>query len=265
MLKFKNYRDYLKHVLTKRMEGNARYSQRAFARDLDLSPGELSEILNGKRPLSLKKAKKIGSKLGLSKIECQHFDLLVSGKPPEEDLLNKSLIDPHKFSVVSDWYHFAILCLADCKDFRWSFSWISKKLGLKMIQVKEAVQNLVQVGMVQRSSDQRSLHVVPDFFLSTEDIPSDAIREFHQQILNKAKESLATVAVDQREISGVGMAIDPEELPAMKKDIAAFQEMMIEKYYSKNASMVYHLEVACIPLTTSDTRDEDAGDVNDEN
>lgn len=257
MLKFKNYRDYLKHVLTKRMESNARYSQRAFARDLEMSPGELSEILNGKRPLSLKKAKKIGAKLGLSKIECQHFDLLVSGKPPEEDLLNKTLIDPHKFSVVSDWYHFAILCLADCVDFRWSFSWIAKKLGLKMIQVKEAVNNLIQVGMVQRSADQRSLHVVPDFFLSTEDIPSEAIREYHKQILMKSIEALETVPVEKREISGVGVAMDPEELPALKKDIAAFQEMIIEKYYSKNATTVYHLEVACLPLTTSETKDEE--------
>ena len=255
MLKFKNYRDYLKHVLTKRMEANARYSQRAFARDLGLSPGELSEILNGKRPLSLKKAKRIGAKLGLTQMECQHFDTLVTGKPPEEDLINKTLIDGDKFSVVSNWYHFAIFTLADCIGFKWSYTWISKKLGIKIIQAKEAINNLAKVGMIQKGEDD-DFHVVPDYYLTTDDIPSTAIREYHRQSLSKCIESLELVPVEKRENRTTNLAIDPAELPSIKKDIVAFHEMLVEKYHVKNATEVYTLSSGFIPLTKSPTDEE---------
>ena len=52
--------------LARRTRSNARYSQRAFARQLGMSPGELSEILRGKRPLSLKAMLKVARSLGLT-------------------------------------------------------------------------------------------------------------------------------------------------------------------------------------------------------
>lgn len=47
--------------------------QRAFAKVLGLSPGELSEILNGKRKLSVKKALHIAEKLSLNHFDSPYF------------------------------------------------------------------------------------------------------------------------------------------------------------------------------------------------
>src|SRR3954468_13014795 len=64
---------FLSEELARRMKSNPRYSQRAFARQLGLSAGELSEILRGKRSLSLRSALRVASSLGLSPSETRHL------------------------------------------------------------------------------------------------------------------------------------------------------------------------------------------------
>src|SRR5689334_9211079 len=58
---------------------NSRYSLRAFARDVGLSPGGLSQVLRGRMGLSEKTASRIAERLGWSRPEQIHFrDLTIS-------------------------------------------------------------------------------------------------------------------------------------------------------------------------------------------
>ena len=59
-----DYRLLLKSELASRTNQNPNYSLRAFARDLDLAPSRLSEVLNGKQGLSTQAAEKIAKTLG---------------------------------------------------------------------------------------------------------------------------------------------------------------------------------------------------------
>lgn len=56
----------LQQLLCAKQQKNGRYSLRAFARDLKISPSFLSEVLNGKYGISKKLARQIS--------ECLHFD-----------------------------------------------------------------------------------------------------------------------------------------------------------------------------------------------
>src|SRR5688572_26470320 len=60
------YQVLLKKELSLRCQRNPRYSVRAFARALAMSPGALSQILSGKRLPSYKTSLKITKSLGLS-------------------------------------------------------------------------------------------------------------------------------------------------------------------------------------------------------
>ncbi len=55
----KNYRDYLRRELEQRVQQDPRYSLNRFARDLDLAPSRLSEVLSGKQGLSRAIAERI--------------------------------------------------------------------------------------------------------------------------------------------------------------------------------------------------------------
>lgn len=63
----------LQQILTQRQHRNARYSLRAFARDLHVSPSFLSEVLNGKYGLSKHLANQIADRLGFDEKARTHF------------------------------------------------------------------------------------------------------------------------------------------------------------------------------------------------
>ena len=71
------YRSLLQAELEQRRERNPHYSLRAMARDLDLAPARLSDVLRGRYGLSRKAAQAIGKKLDWSPGEQAHFCDLV--------------------------------------------------------------------------------------------------------------------------------------------------------------------------------------------
>ncbi len=63
----------LQQTLFSKQQKNKRYSLRAFARDLKISPSFLSEVLNGKYGISKQLAGQIADRLGFNSEEMQHF------------------------------------------------------------------------------------------------------------------------------------------------------------------------------------------------
>ncbi len=263
MLEYENYRDFLQDELVRRTSVNRSYSLRAFARSLGLSSGELSEILSGKRILSTKSAIKISKAMGLSSMELKHLLRLVNkSKDPDfnkeeyKDLLSSNFsqqkLSSDQFDIVSEWYHFAILNLAECRDFEWSYTYISKKLNIKPYEVKVAIDKMVNVGLIEKTVSKQgkiSYKVSEKYVMSGEDIPSKAVRNYHRQILQKAIESLEVQTVEERDITGIGLTIDKKDLIKIKKEISDFQDMIVEKYSKGKKARVYKLEMALFALS----------------
>lgn len=68
--------EFLKSEFTKRKTKNPNFSVRAFARWLELSPAQVSQVMSGKRPLTLKALEKINKKLDISPFEKQTLENL---------------------------------------------------------------------------------------------------------------------------------------------------------------------------------------------
>lgn len=246
-------KDFLAEELDRRVRLNPRYSLRAFSRDIGLSPGELSEILNGKRRATAKAIIKVSKKLGLSLAETQRLlgstaiqemairSQIDSAAPPEQEL---SL---DLFRIVSDWYCFAILNLAETRDFRFDPQWIASRLEIGTTEAKLAIDRLERVGLIHRINGQ--LQVDPSFVMSPSGIPSDAIRSYHRQILEKAIRALETQPVEERDITGVTLALDPRDIPNVKQDILKFQNQLAERYSKGRKTEVYQIESAFFRLT----------------
>lgn len=258
-----SYITFLNEELAKRTQANSRFSMRAFARQLKLAPGEFSEILRGKRPLTLKTALKIARGLNLSPAEAQKLIYLAqyekSRSLGHEDVLKETStprrqdestqLTADMFHVVSDWYCFAILNLADTRHFRWNTSWIAKRLGISRPEVSVALSRLERVGLIERSLSGQ-YKIIKDFVFSPCGIPSEAIRHYHRQILSKADQALDFQGIDERDITGAGFAMDPHDLPALKKELSVFLRTLSGKYSrAKRKTEVYQLELALFRLT----------------
>jgi uncharacterized protein (TIGR02147 family) len=243
----------LSDELRRRAHANPRYSLRSFARHLNLSPGALSEILRGQRDLSLKSVPNVAKAFGLNAVEGLHLlQLAQSAKAPPETSLGpapvpRQALNENVFSLVSEWYHFAILNLFDCEALQWKAAWISARLGISRIQAQMAMDLLLRVGLVERQKGRyfaKNSEVV-----SPANVPSTAVRNYHRQILEKAILALETQNLQERDFGGCGFAIDITQLPALKKELSDFQDRLLAKYAKGKKTEVYFLEMALFKLT----------------
>jgi uncharacterized protein (TIGR02147 family) len=147
----------LNKAFEEQQQRNARFSQRAFAKKLEISQGSLSEILDGKRSVSYELAEKIISKLKLDPQE--QLDVLKYFVKPElrtRDQLTDSekeigiefvTINNEIFKRMS-WVHYAILSLVKTKDFTADSQWIADHLGVDQETVQLALALLIENEML---------------------------------------------------------------------------------------------------------------------
>ncbi len=235
-----DYRQVLQKELMDRCESNPRYSLRAFARDLKLSPSRLSEVLNRKQGLSRQAAEGISKTLGYSDEEAEYFCDLVSLKHArsvkeredakirvfkadfdrQRDELYSLQLD--SFKIISDWYHLGILELMKVSNFKHDTKWISRRLGVQVIQIELAIERLCRVGLM-KIENERFIAVQSNGWVPG-GIPSSSIRKFHRQVLGKALVAMDTQAVEERFFSTHLLTLNRSDLPKAFEAIADFQK-----------------------------------------
>lgn len=266
-----DYRHILQKELTARCEQNPRYSLRAFARDLQLSPSRLSEILNRKQGLSRKVAHKIAGILGYGEKETQLFCDLVSvhhARSPKERQtaqlrLLKSTIEKQQedevfhlqldaFKIISDWYHLGILELLKCKGFKSDPKWMARRLGIPLIQVELALERLLRVKLLKKQ-DGEFVSVQQDGWVPG-GVPSASIRKFHRQVLEKAIQAMSVQPVQERYFSTRFLTIDRADLPEAFDAIKSFQLRFCDQIQSdKPKELLYCISMQLFKMVEEDT------------
>lgn len=265
---FSDYRGFLEWEYGRRSESNPSYSLRSFARDLDIFPSLLSDVMKKKKNLSLSTAARIGESLGLSESEkfflcdlalLDHVDegirKMVSSrltrekqrvqKPPQQ--MKQVEIQ----TVMAKWYHFALLELFDLEDFQSAESWIATQLDLSIPQVQVAIESLIKVQMIERS-DSGELIRLRNSLTSTVDVPSQVIRDYHQQVLSKAKSALETQALNVRDFSSITVACDSELVGKAKEKIKKFRRSLLHFLESESSrkDSVYCAQIGFFRLSS---------------
>lgn len=231
-----NYRTILREQMEARCERNPKYSLRAFARQLGIPASRISEVLSQKQGLSPDWGAKIADRLGFSAAEKTHFCDLIESEHGRSKIKrkmakirvaqmmaqNQNSLTLDAFRVISDWYHFAILELVEQRDFRDNPIWIGKRLGIHSEVAKAAVERLLRLEQLERTKDGKLRPT--DTVTSTPDgIPSEAIRKFHSQVLEKAQTALRAQKVEERDFSSAVMSLDKRKIPEAKKLIKDFR------------------------------------------
>lgn len=264
-----DFRDILRGYFRERKERNPSYSLRAYARDLDLSPSRLSEVMNKGLTISVAKAEGIAGRLGLKSDESRYFvDLAIldAGTNPVQVELAKSRIDRYQdvarahtlaeaeFEIIAEWYHLAIVELSKLQDFELSPEWIGERLALSPGTVTHALANLERVGLIEFDDEGFTVHRDRNFVSSP--VPSQSIRRFHRQILEKAKAALNEQDLEERELASVMVAIDREQLPAIKEKLKLARRQFISevKAMTETPDAVYTLSVQWFRLAPGKTK-----------
>ena len=252
------YREILMAELLRRVKNNSAYSLRRFAQQLGVSPATLSEVLSKKRKLSPKAAVKIAAKLSLDPQSEDTFYRSVfseQAKQPGSQMERAAAPEYLKlredvFQVVSEWYYYAILELTYVESFKSEARWIATRLGLSHIEARDAIERLLELGLLEKRRGRlvkTSAHIA-----STTDVPAQAIRKRHTQILAKATASLEAHGVDERDVTAMTMSIDPALLGEAKQRIAAFRRELCQFLESGKRKRVYEFSMQLFPLSTKE-------------
>lgn len=267
-----DYRDILKQELLFRQEKNTQYSLRAFARDLEVDPGQLSKVIQGKKNISLINAANLARKITDHPIKAQLFFLAVEysqakseetkaelklkmQKLSQETMNREENIADNEFETISSWYHLPMLQLAFTKTFTTTQQTAAKYFGISLDEAKMALERLSRLGFMEKKDGHyRRLNSV----VTTTDIPSLAIRQFHLQMLDKAKRSLFYQPIHKRYFSAVTLRIPQTHLEDYKKIINEAEDKIIElskRFENSDSNEVYQFSSQLFSLKREDYND----------
>jgi len=216
---------------------NPSYSLRAFADRLDIPVSALSEILSGKRGLTRKMSLRVIKGLGLNPLEFS-----------EENIKNVELIDLDYFKVISDWYYFAILSLAEIDGFLAEPNWVAKRLNISKSQAKVALERLLKLNLLKLKKNGQVVATGNQLKTPTE-IVNISLKNHTSQSLDLAKESLFRDPIDLRDFSTITMSIDTDKISEAKKMIKMFRKRLSKKLETNRKKEVYKLAIQLFPLT----------------
>lgn len=259
---FDDYRDILKQELTKRKKNNPRYSLRAFARDLDLYQSKLSEILSGKQGMSHSSGVAVAQRLRLNTEESEYFMLLIEHKharsKTSRDLAKVKLrkfshlesvqMRNDLFKLISSWEHMAIMEVIQLTNAKTSPSAIAEALDVPEKKIKECIARLLKYGLVVREG-RKLKRATLQHYTWGENVPSDSIKEFHKQILQRSIQALYSTPFEKRDIRTSILSVSEEDLPLVEQKIQQ-TSMEINKllYKSKKKDKVYVFSCQFFPI-----------------
>jgi uncharacterized protein (TIGR02147 family) len=222
---FTDYRTYLQAVLSEKKQKNPQFSLRAFAPILQMTPSSLSEILSGKKSISLEKALALGQALQLNVREITFLCYLIALEkctdPLQKANLEKELtafvvnknrlnLDLQTFQVIAHWECIALLELLtvhndiDCAT-------MATTLGIAERNCEDALQQLLQSRLIAKieSGYQRTTKAL----IISAAHHNLALKIYHSAMLEKARRALYEQSPAQRYTGTETLMIDPSLLP----------------------------------------------------
>lgn len=279
---FRDARDFVREVYEGKRRKNPGFSVRAWARQMDLPHHALLALaIAKKRKLKSPFSARIRDQIGLKGQEARYFDLLVAFNNAEtldekqfyEGLLRQLAPSDQPFSelsfdilrLISQWIHTAIIEMTELEEFNSDPRWIASRLGESAtpLEAQEAVDRLVRLRLLENSDGR--LRKTQRHFTTPSDIPSHYIRDFHKQLIDKAKRSLDEQPVEEREVRALTLAIRKDRIPEAKQMLREFTKQFQQAFETKpgeRAEEVYQLNLQLFGLTKTEKKKEYSNESN---
>lgn len=258
VLEHKSYRAYLKALLADRIGKNPQYSLRAMARALGIPASHLSDIFKEKRNLSFDRAVQVAEKLGLLTRERDYLCALVqfenAKSPAARDELEKRLREfqgPHSqvtdlsleaYRFLAKWQHAALYALMDT-TLSITDANVAQILGISIHEARDALTRLENLELVEKLEG-GGYQKIKNQVLVSSVAPHEALRRFHQSMLEQASKALETQTNDEKFVGSETFAFNPEDLPEARAAIEACMDKLVSiSVRAKNKKAVYHAGV----------------------
>ena len=264
-----NIRSYLSAEYAAHSKTNPSYSLRAFARKLNIAPSTLSEVMSGKKRASREMAARLASALKLKSSETEYLCLmadheLAKSEKRKHEIYQKLMqankhydfvdLETESFQAIREWYHFPVLELLNLQKTNQDLSLVATKLGISTIQCRDAVQRLITLGLLQKTEAGYS-KVSKTRLIVKSEAKNEALREFHNTMLERAKTYLKEQNPKQRFVGSETFRFDEKFLPEANEAFEeCFDKLIALSQRSENAEHVFHMGIQFFALSKGDKK-----------
>lgn len=263
-----------KHILTEalseRTAANPQYSLRAFARDLEMSPQQLSNFLNGRRGISPGTANRIANLLDLDsnqkELFCESLNASFAPSKTQKIVAKAKLaslsqewktrsLEIDAIKAISNWHHLALVELIKIsRNKSKSSAWFAEKLGLPENEIKLALGRLERLELISKTAKGYTAEL-NNLVFDKAGSP-EAVKNFHKQILEKSAQAMAFQTSDERYGSSSTLPVKVKSVERAKKLIQKFRSDFIREISDHNdGEEIYSLSMQFFRLTQKTKKD----------
>lgn len=111
------------------------------------------------------------------------------------------------------------------KGFQEDPEWIAKQFQFKVTsrEITNAVKVLIEMGLLKRDKN-NNLAIVDGRLDTSNDISSEAIRRYHEQMLEHAKTAVRRFSVEEREVTSTTLLMNSNQIGIAKELIREFKQ-----------------------------------------
>ena len=265
--KFNDYRSFLVAHVQDAKRTNPSWTYGMWVRKLGLKDvSSVAKIIQGKREPGPQVTEKFIRYFEFSPKDAEYFrDLIRLHKFKNDPRLSvlllekmgkdhpdsaRRIIDDKTFSVVAHWYCTAIREMVRMDEFFEDPEWISKKLLFKVTptEATRAIELLLKVGLLER--DQKGLlKISVGRFHTQNDFMSEAIKRYHESMLDHAKLALRKIAPQKREITASTVTMSYAKIPEAKEMIREFKDRFCRLFEEDKGNGTFQIQIQYFPLT----------------
>lgn len=222
-------------------------SLRGFSEKLGVSSASLSEILRGKRNVSVKKAQSMLERLSLTDEEQRRAHLALNPDVKSEAAEEFQRIGEEDLEIIIDPLYFTILSLLRTKDFVSDVDLIAEKVGRSPSDVQRALLKLQQFGIIKFNTD-RSFKRTPGPLCTSDDVTSAMIQRAHRNDIDKIRALVLEKSERLQYAKNLMIPTNPALLPRAKELIRMAQDEL-DSLLKEDATEVYRLCTYFFPVS----------------
>lgn len=237
---YTDFRNYLKDFYEFRKGSERGYSYRTFSKAAGFSsPNILKLIIDGERNLGHEAIFKFIKALNLTGPMADYFTALVNMNQSKNDeekqkwfqeltrlipYAKRRELNAEALKYLSHWLYPVLREMVALPDFRDDPYWISRRLNGKASpsEISSALQFLLSEQYISKKED--GTYAISDHMvISSDEIKSLAIRNYHRQMLELAKEFLEELPIEKREFGALTFLLPESAIEELKFKIKAFR------------------------------------------
>lgn len=241
------WRPYFVQLMNEAFESarsrNKAFSLRSFARVLGVSPGFLSEILRNKRDIRPERAVEVAERAKVPEQALRRLRVLALDEPGDD---HHYVLTGKDVQLLTDPVYYRVLSAFEVLPHPCTQADILKLLGGDGERLTKTIELLCRLELIEQEGEK--LFWLGRNVKTTEDIASEQIRAFHRETIGGVIDSLS-LPVEEREITTVIFAGSEGLMPAAKKDIRKFRELLVENMEGQRSDRVYQLSIQLVPVS----------------